>query len=264
MNFWQRIFGRKQADQSSSRQRSPSSEALGDVEPDDNFSTAESTSIAPEPQSSADVPGTEIGQQLRHLHERASREGWSVSDSVTFACLGCNDISKVVVASSFTDPAKTVHGLELNVTRVEGISYKDPNDPLVCDTCGASRFRVCVKRNAFKDVVEEALAARTPCKEDISRGLRDADTGALFSDHGMQFAADFSSLWAQVLPHIDEESGINENFGVDTVRSTSSDIGMRHVGHIEGVSSFNRKTNCLLVMIRGNSGGYWWAVEYDR
>ena len=219
--------------------------------------TAESSTGKPKinTDESVDTPtinGIEIGAHISSLLKQADAEGWHPVASITVICNQCNRF----ISLDFENPA-TGEGIGFK----KGEAFGSMENPLVCETCGSTDFRIVNRRATFKDWLKLSLDAIPECGDDPSVGFRDSETGELIRDHLFEKAETFEQLWSEISPHVAERGALKSNFTFNYMDIPG--VGSTRINRTIGVAHQNSLTHELIVIIKDTRKNFWYRIERE-
>ena len=204
---------------------------------------------------SVDTPtinGIEIGAHISSLLKQADAEGWHSVASITVICNQCDRS----ISLDFENPA-TGEGIGFK----KGDAFRSMEDPLICETCGSTDFRIVNRRASFKDWLKLSLDAIPECGDDPSVGFRDSETGELIRDHLFEKVETFEQLWSEISPHVAEQGALKSNFTFNYMDIPG--VGSTRINRTTGVAHQNSLTHELIVIIKDTRKNFWYRIERE-
>lgn len=240
MNILKRILGGK----SSEREAKAATGATGEI------SRTISESETAESVDTPEISGSEVEKRIFSLLNQAEIEGWHPIASLAVVCNRCNQS----ISLDCEQPAVS-EGVGFRV----GDAFRSLHDPLTCEACGATNFRIVNRRVSFEDWLRSCLDSTPACGDDPEKGFRNSATGELVRDHHFKRAEDFAELWSQISPHLDESGTLKDNFTFNYMEIEG--VGARRINRTTGVSHQNNMTQEFIVVIRDFNNTFWYRIE---
>lgn len=194
-----------------------------------------------------EVGGNDAGTLVKKIVTIAKREGWNPIPSVKLHCVKCNA------------PVSLTHGLASPFTFIHSDGKygqcQPLDDPLTCEKCASALFRVTVHPTQFKDWLHDSLDRVKPSDQDPAVGFRDDETGEIFRDRKLVRASSFEDMWMAICRYVDPQGDFNPDYSFNM-------IGTRYLDrHVPGLAHHNKKADTLIIIVKDESGGYWYACE---
>jgi len=240
MTFLKKLFGRKPI----------SSEATADVDASVGPGEKVSASEVDLPVDTAEISGEEIGNRISGLLGQAAEEGWHPVASIKIFCNQCDHPIRL----DYDDPGGG-GGIGFNI----GDNFVSIKNPITCDKCRSTSFRILRGRRTFKDWFEDSLNKIPPTEDDPEIGFRSLETDEAVRSHRFKAADTIEQLWSSLSDHTDSMGSLKDNFSFNYITTTLGD--QTHIHRVTGLSHQNSKANEFIVVIKDKKGRFWYRID---
>jgi hypothetical protein len=191
------------------------------------------------------INGNKIKDYVTKLVDQSIRDGWNPFASVKVICEQCSE--SISLDQTCGSGFYLIH---------EG---REVDYPVVCPKCESNRFYIENTKTSFKDWLKNCVD-NNPCwQEDPSSGLKDIETGELFTDHGFVGFNEYSQAWNTIKRFIDESGDLNERYKFEYILTRS--YVKHYIQRVIAVLHYNWKKEASVLVIKDFKRKYWCAVD---